>query len=72
MKGGAYMKRKLPEWCVEAKIAMLRQHNMSVTDLAKEIGVHRSYVSGVLNGRINAPEIAQKISKYLGMTISYN
>jgi len=66
------MKRKLPEWCVEAKIAMLRQDNMSVTDLAKEIGVHRSYVSGVLNGRINAPEIAQKISKHLGLTISYN
>ena len=37
MKGGTYMKRKLPEWCVEAKIAMLRQENMSVTDLAKAI-----------------------------------
>lgn len=72
MKGGVYMKRKLPEWCVEAKIAMLRQENMSVTDLAKAIGVHRSYVSGVLNGRINAPEIAQKISEHLGLTISYN
>ena len=64
-------KRKLPEWCKEAKIAMIRKDDMSVTELAAAIGVHRSYVSGVLNGRINAPEIAQKITNYLGLTVSY-
>ena len=65
------MGRKLPEWCIEAKSTMLRKDNMTVTELSKAIGVHRTYVSGVLNGRIVAPEIAQKISDYLGITVSY-
>lgn len=42
--------------------------DMNVTELAELIGVNRSYVSGIVNGRVVAPEIAKKISKALDIS----
>jgi len=35
----------LPEWCVSVKKAMVERDDMSVTELAKEIGYSRAHVS---------------------------
>jgi hypothetical protein len=40
----------LPEWCVSVKKAMVERDDMSVTELAKEIGYSRAHVSQVING----------------------
>ena len=39
----------LPEWCVSVKKAMVERDDMSVTELAKEIGYSRAHVSQVIN-----------------------
>lgn len=38
----------LPEWCVSVKKAMVERDDMSVTELAKEIGYSRAHVSQVI------------------------
>ena len=40
----------LPEWCVSVKKAMVERDDMTVTELAKEIGYSRAHVSKVING----------------------
>jgi hypothetical protein len=40
----------LPEWCVSVKKAMVERDDMTVTELAKEIGYSRAHVSQVING----------------------
>jgi DNA-binding helix-turn-helix protein len=40
----------LPKWCVSVKKAMVERDDMSVTELAKEIGYSRAHVSQVING----------------------
>lgn len=65
------MKRKLSPWCKEAKKALI-DRDLSVTDLSTAIGVGRTYVSGVLNGRLLVPEVADKISKELELNVNYN
>lgn len=62
------MGRPLSEWCIQAKTAMLRKDNMSVTELSNTLGLQRSQVSLVLNGTYVAPKIAEKISNFLGIT----
>ena len=37
----------LPEWCVSVKKAMVERDDMTVTELAKEIGYSRAHVSQV-------------------------
>jgi hypothetical protein len=44
----------LPEWCVSVKKAMVERDDMSVTELAKEIGYSRAHVSQVINGTMVA------------------
>lgn len=67
------MKRKVPlsPWCIECKVALLRK-NMEVNELADALGINRVIVSSVINGRQNAPAIADKISEYLGVTEPYS
>lgn len=65
------MKRILPPWSKEAKIALIKK-DMSVTELADEIGISRCYVSRVVNGSAFAPEIAERVSKALDITIPYS
>ena len=57
------MKRTLPTWCKEVKKSMI-DDDLNVTELAERVGLSRNYVSGVVNGRVYAPEIA-KISVYM-------
>ncbi len=64
------MKRKLSPWSMETKKAMVEQY-MTMGDLVSEVGYSRAYVSGVVNGRINHPEIAEAISKCLHITVPY-
>lgn len=43
------MQKKLSPWCKKAKIAMI-QNDISVNDLAEELGCSRCYLSSTLNG----------------------
>lgn len=61
----------LPEWCKEAKKAMIDRNDMSVTELADGIGNTRSYVSSVLNGSFESPEVKKSILAFLGI-IGFN
>ena len=45
------MAEKLSPWCKKAKIAMI-QKDIGVSDMAERLGNNRSYISSVLNGRV--------------------
>ena len=47
------------------------EDDLSVNELAERVGVCRTYVSGVVNGRLYAPEIAKIISKDRKVTVPY-
>lgn len=58
-------------WCREAKKAMIDQ-DLNVTQLTAKVGFNRTYVSGVINGRIIQPKVAEAISKCLNLETPYN
>lgn len=64
------MKRLLSEWCKEAKKAMIDQ-DISMNELVDDVGYSRAYVSGVVNGRIIHPDIADAVSKCLSIKVPY-
>lgn len=64
------MKRKLPVWCKEAKKKLI-DLDMNVTELSSQIGVCREYTSGVVNGRVYSPMIAEKVSAALKLNVAY-
>lgn len=64
------MKRTLPTWCKEVKKSMI-DDDINMTELAERVGMCRNYVSGVVNGRVYAPEIAKKISQDRNITVPY-
>lgn len=53
------MQKKLSPWCKKAKIAMI-QNDISVNDLAEELGCSRCYLSSTLNGKNTSIEIRRK------------
>lgn len=55
------MQKKLSPWCKKAKIAMI-QNDISVNDLAEELGCSRCYLSSTLNGKNTSIEIRRRIS----------
>lgn len=57
----------LPPWCKTVKKVMI-DRDMNVTELAELVGMNRSYISGVVNGRVVAPEIAERINKVLDIS----
>lgn len=59
-------KKILPRWCKEVQKALIEK-DMTVTDLANNIHTARTYVSQIVNGSVNAPQIAKLISKELGL-----
>lgn len=63
-------KRVLPPWSKAVKIELVKR-DMDVTDLAEAIGLCRPYVSGVVNARAYAPEIAARINQYLELNEEY-
>ena len=55
------MQKKLSPWCKKAKIAMI-QNDISVNDLAEELGCSRCYLSSTLNGKNTSIEIRRRIT----------
>jgi len=66
------MKRKYPRtpWCKAALKALIDQ-DMSKIELAEAVGMSRNLVADVVNGRVFAPEIAEKITAVLHITVPY-
>ncbi len=60
------MAAKLPDWCKNAKIAMIEQ-DLSVNDLADKLGMARPYVSSIVNGRVYSENAVKKISDSLNI-----
>ena len=65
------MQKKLSPWCKKAKIAMI-QNDISVNDLAEELGCSRCDLSSTLNGKNTSIEIRRRISDYLNISDSDN
>ena len=63
------MEKKLSTWCKNAKIEM-NHKDLNTTMLASELGMNRSYISSILNGRVYSPSAVKKISDYLGIADS--
>lgn len=64
-------KRVLSPWCKDVK-KMLIDLDMSVTELAEKTGISRPYTSGIINGRLIAPELASRIGDTIGVPYSDN
>lgn len=60
------MEKKLSPWCKNAKIAMIKQ-DITTTEMAKMLGMNRSYLSSIINGRIYSTMTVKKISDFLGI-----
>lgn len=60
------MKKILSPWCKSVKKQMIDK-DMEVQDLAKGVGMDRSYVSSIINGRVYSEPGVKKISDYLGI-----
>lgn len=60
------MKKKLSKWCKNVKIEMVK-NDLEVQDLAAALGMNRSYVSSIINGRVYSVPAVKKISDYLGI-----
>ncbi len=61
----------LPQWCKDAKKAMI-DRDMTVGDIAEKTGKTKRWISGILNGRIYSPNIVKEISDILGIADSGN
>lgn len=62
------MKKTLPEWCKEVKKSLI-DRDMSTSEFAEELGLSRTYVSNVINGTYNSPEMRDRICNYLGISV---
>lgn len=58
------MAAKLPDWCKNAKIAMIEQ-DLSINQLAEKTGMARPYVSSIVNGRVYSEKAVKRISDFL-------
>lgn len=63
------MKKKLSPWCKEAQKAMIDK-DLGPTSLAIALGMNRSYVSSIINGRVYSAPAVKRISDYLGISDS--
>lgn len=60
------MARTLSPWCKEVKIALIKR-DMTVGELAEQIGLTREYTSAIVNGRIYAEPAVNAISDVLNI-----
>lgn len=58
------MAKKLSPWCKNAKKKMIDK-DISVAELADNLGLTRPYTSSLLNGRVYSEPAIKKISDYL-------
>lgn len=62
--------RPLPRWCKDVKHELI-ERDMKVNDLAEAVGISRVYLSEIICGRRIAPEVAERISEFLGVETPY-
>lgn len=65
------MAHKLPMWCKRAKIRLI-ERDLSVGELSSKLGMARTYVSSVLNGRVYSEVAIKRISDYLEISDTYD
>lgn len=65
------MEHKLPMWCKRAKIRLI-ERDLSVGELSSKLGMARTYVSSVLNGRVYSEVAIKRISDYLEISDAYD
>lgn len=63
------MAEKLSPWCKRAKIAMIQQ-DISVNELAENIGCNRTCLSATLNGNKKYTLIRKRVSDFLDISDS--
>ena len=59
-------KRVVPDWGKEVKKALI-DRDMSIVELATEIGYSRAHVTNVINGVFDFPDLKKRICEYLGI-----
>ena len=64
------MSRKLSPWCKKVKIELILK-DMTVTELADELGMSRGHVSAVVNGRAYSQNTVKLISDYFNIPFDY-
>lgn len=57
---------RLPDWCKNAKIAMIEQ-DLTISQLADRTGMARPYVSSIVNGRVFSENAVGKICDFLNI-----
>ncbi len=61
------MQKTITPWGIQCKMQMIAL-GKSLTDLSRETGFSRTYVSAIINGRVKAPkETKAKIGKCLSV-----
>lgn len=60
------MARPLPQWCKNVKIELVRR-DMSISDLAKLVGLTKQYASGIVSGRNYSEAAVKNISDALNI-----
>lgn len=65
------MGHTLPMWCKRAKIRLI-ERDLSVGELSSKLGMARTYVSSVLNGRVYSEVAIKRISDYLEISDAYD
>lgn len=60
------MARPLPQWCKNVKIELVRR-DMSISDLAKLVGLTKQYTSGIVSGRNYSEAAVKNISDALNI-----
>ena len=60
------MARPLPLWCKNVKIELVRR-DMSISDLAKLVGLTKQYTSGIVSGRNYSEAAIKNISDALNI-----
>jgi lambda repressor-like predicted transcriptional regulator len=56
------------EWCQAVKIELVKK-NMSVTQLARDVGVSRDRLSLVVNGKMFNEDIIASVDSFLGINV---
>lgn len=60
------MSNTMTAWGEAVKIELIKRH-MTIAQLADHLGMSRSYVSSVINGRVYYEPAVRKISDFLGI-----
>ena len=60
------MAKVLSPWCKQAKIELIKR-DMSVGELAENVGMTREYISAVVNGRVYSESAVKIISDVLNI-----